>query len=417
MLVIYTMHSLGSLHSNSFRLIISILACVKLILIIKIQLLKEEVIMVNAVIEELIQDRLKLAGIDCKKENPCGFQIHDTRFYEKVLKQGSLGLGESYVDGWWDAEQLDEFFYQVTKAGLDSTIKLSPCQMWHLSKYFFFNRQSKKRATEVGEKHYDIGNDLFAKMLDKHMTYSCAYWKNAANLDEAQEAKLELICQKLYLKPGMKILDIGCGWGSFARYAAEKYHVHVVGITISKEQLELAKIRCKNLPVTLRFQDYRDVNEVFDRIVSVGQMEHVGYKNYRTYMKMAHRCLKNDGIFLLHTIGGNKTVKGSDPWIEKYIFPNGQLPSAEQLTHAANGLFIFEDWHNFGVDYDKTLMAWHQNFVKNWSELRSKYDERFYRMWTYYLLSCAGAFRARTLQLWQIVFVKEGIDGGYISIR
>ena len=231
--------------------------------------------------------------------------------------------------------------------------------------------------------------------------------KIASNLDEAQEAKLNLICQKLYLRPGMKILDIGCGWGSFAKYAAEKYQAEVVGITISQKQLELAKIRCEGLPITLRFQDYRDVNERFDRIVSVGQMEHVGYKNYNTYMQMVHRCLKNEGIFLLHTIGSNKTVKSTDPWIEKYIFPNGQIPSAEQLTKAANGFFILEDWQNFGADYDKTLLAWHQNFVQNWEALKAQYDERFYRMWTYYLLACAGAFRARLLQLWQIVFVER----------
>lgn len=373
--------------------------------------------MVNAVIEELIQNKLKLAGIDCKADKSCGFKIHDPRFYERVLKQGSLGLGDAYVDGWWDADHLDEFVYQIIKANLESALQPSLRQMWHISKFFLFNRQSKHRATEVGRKHYDIGNDLFAKMLDKRMTYSCAYWKNASNLDEAQEAKLELICQKLALKAGMKVLDIGCGWGSFAKYAAEKYRVKVVGITVSQQQLELAKERCKGLPVNLYFQDYRDINDIFDRIVSVGQMEHVGYKNYSNYMQIVHRHLKDDGIFLLHTIGNNKTEKSPEPWIEKYIFPNGYVPSAEQLTQAANGLFIFEDWHNFGADYDKTLMAWHHNFVKNWAPLKAHYDERFYRMWTYYLLACAGVFRARALQLWQIVFVKKGIPGGYTSIR
>ena len=269
----------------------------------------------------------------------------------------------------------------------------------------------------VGKEHYDVGNDLFIKMLDKRMTYSCAYWKDASTLDQAQEAKLDLICRKLYLKPGMKILDIGCGWGSFAKYAAEKYGVNVVGITISQQQLDLAKQLCQGLPITLRFQDYRDVNETFDRIVSVGQMEHVGYKNYRQYMQMVQRCLTDEGMFLLHTIGSSKTTKVVDPWIEKYVFPNGQLPSAEQLTRAANGLFIFEDWHNFSADYDKTLMAWHRNFITHWDELKSNYDQRFFRMWSYYLLACAGGFRSREMQLWQIVFVKKGIPGGYVSIR
>ncbi|WP_420885326.1 cyclopropane fatty acyl phospholipid synthase [Candidatus Protochlamydia phocaeensis] len=378
---------------------------------------EQEKLMANEVIKDLVSQKFRLAGIDINQNNRSGIQVHDQRFYETVWNEGSLGLGESYMNGWWDAERVDEFIYHILKADLESTIKPNFKQLFQLSKYLLFNLQSKKRALIVGKKHYDIGNDLFIKMLDKRMAYSCAYWKNASNLDEAQEAKLELICQKLYLKPGMRILDIGCGWGSFAKYAAEKHHVEVVGITISQQQLELAKELCKELPVTLRFQDYRDVNDMFDRIVSIGQMEHVGYKNYRTYMQTAYRCLKNDGIFLLHTIGSNKTTKKSDPWIEKYIFPNGMVPSAEQLTQAANGLFIFEDWHNFGAYYDKTLMAWHDNFVRNWDSLKAHYDERFYRMWTYYLLSCAGAFRSRDLQLWQIVFVKKGIPGGYISVR
>ena len=380
--------------------------------------------MVNAVLEDLVQSKLKLAGIDSFNNssldggcNSSGFQVHDPRFYEKVLRHGSLGLGESYVDGWWDAKHVDEFIYHITKADLESTIKPSLRQLWHLSKFFLFNRQTKSRSTEVGRKHYDIGNDLFAKMLDKRMAYSCGYWKNASNLDEAQEAKLELICQKINLKPGMKVLDIGCGWGSFAKYAAEKYQANVVGITISQQQLDLARELCKNLPVTLRFQDYRDVDEQFDRVVSIGQMEHVGFKNYRIYMETVNRCLKQDGLFLLHTIGSKQTQKGADSWIDKYIFPNGYIPSAKQLTQAADGLFFFEDWHNFGADYDKTLMAWHHRFVTHWDELKSQYDERFYRMWSYYLLACAGGFRSRLLQLWQIVFVKEGIPGGYRSIR
>lgn len=372
--------------------------------------------MASAVVKNLVSNKFREAGIDLDKGNS-RMRIHDHRFYERVLKHGSLGLGESYMEGWWEGENVDQLIHDILKADLGSHAKLSFKEMLHISKYLFLNRQSKRRALVVGKKHYDVGNDLFIKMLDKRMTYSCAYWKNASNLDEAQEAKLELICQKLYLKPGMKVLDIGCGWGSFAKYAAEKYDVEVVGITISQQQLELAKALCKGLPITLRFQDYRDVNEKFHRIVSVGQMEHVGYKNYRPYMQMVHRCLANDGIFLLHTIGSNKTTKRADPWVEKYIFPNGQVPSAEQLTKAANGLFIFEDWHNFGADYDKTLMAWHRNFVKHWDTLKDRYDESFYRMWNYYLLACAGGFRSRDLQLWQIVFVKQGIPGGYQSVR
>ena len=280
-----------------------------------------------------------------------------------------------------------------------------------------FNLQSRKRAFQIGKKHYDIGNDLFIKMLDKRMTYSCGYWRNAGTLDEAQEYKLDLICLKLGLQPGMRILDIGCGWGSLAKFAAEKYQVNVVGITVSREQVELARTLCKDLPIEIRLQDYRDVHDRFDRIVSVGMIEHVGYKNYRTFMEVANGCLEKGGLFLLHTIGGNLSRTSVDPWINRYIFPNGMLPSFKQLGNAIEGLFVMEDWHSFGADYDKTLVAWYQNFEDSWDTLKSNYDERFRRMWRYYLLSCAGSFRARKNQLWQIVLSKEGVAGGYQSLR
>ena len=248
-------------------------------------------------------------------------------------------------------------------------------------------------------------------------TLAHGYWKEAKTLAAAQEAKLELVCKKMSLEPGMKVLDIGCGWGSFALYAAEHYGVEVVGITVSKEQVTLANERGQGLPVTFRLQDYRDVTEPFDRIVSLGMFEHVGYKNYRDYMKAAARCLKDDGLFLLHTIGWIKSETSLDPWIHKYIFPNGMLPSLAQISKASEELFVMEDIHSFGTDYDKTLMAWHENFEEHWPELKDKYDERFYRMWRYYLLVCAGSFRARKNQLWQIVFSKNGVVSGYKSFR
>lgn len=278
--------------------------------------------------------------------------------------------------------------------------------------------QSRRRAFIVGERHYNLGNDLFQNMLDKRMNYSCAYWKDASNLDEAQENKLELICKKLYLQPGMRVLDIGCGWGAFAKYAAERYGVEVVGITVSKDQVALGREMCKGLPVEIKLQDYRDVNEKFDRIVSVGMIEHVGYKNYREYFLIAHRNLKDDGLFLLHTISQVRSTKSTDAWIHKYIFPNGMLPSIAQLAKAVENLFVIEDIHNFGADYDKTLMAWYNNFNTNWGKIKDKYGERFYRMWKYFLLSSAGAFRARNKnQLWQIVLSKNGVLGGYQSFR
>ena len=236
-------------------------------------------------------------------------------------------------------------------------------------------------------------------------------------LMQAQENKLDLICKKLYLKPGMKLLDIGCGWGGLARYAAKNYGVQVVGVTISKEQAACAQRDKQRYPVEIRLQDYRDLNEKFDRIVSVGMFEHVGYKNYHTFMEVTHELLKDDGLMFLHTIGGNVSYTRGDDWIDKYIFPNGMLPSIAQIGNSIEHLFVMEDWHNFGADYDKTLMAWYANFEKSWPSLQPKYGDRFYRMWKYYLLSCAGLFRARGIQLWQIMLSKKGVIGGYQSVR
>jgi cyclopropane-fatty-acyl-phospholipid synthase len=367
--------------------------------------------------KNVAQRLLSLAEIEINGSNPWDIQVYDDTFYRRVLDRGTLGLGESYMDGWWDCEKLDEFFYRVLRAQLDTRIKRNYRLLLSILLAKLMNLQSRRRAFHIGEKHYDTGNELFECMLDKRMVYSCAYWKDSSTLDEAQESKLDLICRKLGLKPGMRLLDIGCGWGSFAGYAAEKYGVSVVGITVSREQVELGKTLCNGLPVEIRLQDYRDIDDTFDHIVSLGMIEHVGYKNYREYMKVVHRCLKDEGLFLLHTIGGNRSVTSTDPWINRYIFPNGMLPSIKQLGAAIEELFIMEDWHNFSADYDKTLMAWYTNFRAKRHPLIPRYDDRFLRMWEYYLLSCAGAFRARSNQLWQIVLSKRGVPGGYNSLR
>ncbi len=371
--------------------------------------------MLKNCIKKRITNQFLRAGIQVNGPNPWDPQIKEEEFFPRVLFEGSLGLGESYMDEWFDVEQLDEFIYRILAAGLSRDSFLHSLVTWMAT--VIYNPQSKKRSLVVGKQHYDLCPHLFQDMLDKRMTYSCAYWRNAKNLDEAQEAKLDLICRKLYLRPGMKVLDVGCGWGSFSKFAAEKYGVQVVGITISQQQLAHGRELCQGLPVELRFQDYRDVNEQFDRIVSVGQMEHVGYKNYAEYMKIMNRCLTKEGLFLLHTIGSNYSVYATDPWIDKYIFPNGMLPSIAQLASSSEHLFIVEDLHNFGPDYDKTLMAWFENFKDHWDEIKKFYDNRFFRMWKYYLLSCAGGFRARELELWQFVFSKGGFPEEYESVR
>lgn len=370
----------------------------------------------KSIFKEKTQKILARADVNINGDRPWDIKVNDERLYRRALLGGSLGLGESYMDGWWDCKRLDEFFTKVIASGLNRRVKgMSDLLLFLFSK--IVNHQTKKRAFEVGEKHYDIGNDLYKVMLDKRMTYTCGYWKEAKNLDEAQEAKLDLTCRKLNLKKGQRILDIGCGWGSFAKFAAEKYGVSVVGITISKEQAELGRELCRGLPIEIRVQDYRDVKEKFDHVVSLGMFEHVGYKNYRKYMEVVYELLKEGGLFLLHTIGSNESGVSGDPWSEKYIFPNGMVPSVKQIGDSIEDLFVMEDWHNFGADYDRTLMAWDKNFNDRWDDLKSKYSERFFRMWNYYLLSFAGSFRSRYLELWQIVLSKNGVPGGYESVR
>jgi len=358
--------------------------------------------------ETFIRGLLDLADIQVNGSRNWDIQIHDKRFYDRVLHDTSLGLGESYMDGWWDSEAVDELIYRILLARLDQKVKQNFGMQLQVLQARLINRQSSARAYEVGEHHYDLGNDLYCAMLDKRLNYTCGYWKNATTLDEAQEAKLDLVCRKIGIKPGMKILELGCGWGSFAKYAAEKYGASVLGVTVSKEQVALGMEMCKGLPVELRLQDYRLVEGKYDAVISIGVMEHVGSKNYRTYMEVVDRCLKEDGIAFVHTIGGNNSSVRGEPWSDKYIFPNGMLPSIAQLGKAMEGLFVMEDWHNFGPYYDLTLMAWHRNFERAWPGLRDNYGDRFYRMWRYYLLSSAGAFRARSQQLWQIVFTRQG---------
>jgi len=361
---------------------------------------------------QFVENLLEQAGIHLNGSAPFDMQLLGKGVPEQALSRGNLGLGEAYMQGQWDSPKLDEFFDRLMRSGVTDSV--SPMALvFHALTVKLTNRQTTSKAWEVGERHYDLGNDFYANMLDSRMTYTCGYWKDAEDLAQAQNAKLDLICRKLNLKPGMRVLDIGCGWGSFMSYAAEHYGVECVGVTISKEQCEWAKKQYAHLPIEFRLQDYREINEQFDHIVSVGMFEHVGRKNHRIYMETVARCLKDDGLFLLHTIGKNVTKSTPDPWIDKYIFPNGDLPSIAQIATSIEGVFVAEDLHNFGADYDKTLMAWFDNFDAHWGEYAEELGEQFYRMWKYYLLSCAGAFRARDIQLWQWVLSKKGVVGGY----
>ncbi|HEM7581629.1 TPA: cyclopropane fatty acyl phospholipid synthase [Serratia marcescens] len=360
----------------------------------------------------IVEEMLAEAGVAINGPRAWDIRVHNPALFKRILQEGSLGFGESYMDGWWECERLDMLFTRILQAGVDERLPKSLSDIARIAYARLFNRQSRKRAWQVGKEHYDIGNDLFRAMLDPYMQYSCGYWKEAQTLELAQQAKLRMICEKLQLKPGMTLLDIGCGWGGLAQFAAQNYGVSVHGVTISAEQQKLAQERCAGLDVEILLQDYRDLDRQFDRIVSVGMFEHVGPKNYETYFSVAARNLKPDGLFLLHTIGSNQTDLNVDAWIDKYIFPNGCLPSVRHIAEASEGRFVMEDWHNFGADYDRTLMAWLENFKRAWPDLMGGYSERFERMFTYYLNACAGAFRSRNIQLWQVLFSPAGVEGG-----
>lgn len=365
---------------------------------------------------QTVVELLAEAGVKVGGSRPFDMIIHHPQTADRVLARGSLGLGESYMDGWWDCEQLDEFICRVLRARLDEKVGRSALMLQSVRSRLF-NLQNLRRAWKVGEVHYDLGNAFFEAMLDARMVYTCGYWAQADSLEQAQIDKLDLICRKLGLEPGMRLLDIGCGWGSLMKFAAEHYGTQCVGLTISREQAAYGAARCEGLPVEFRLQDYREFNpsggERFDRVASIGMFEHVGHKNYRDYFAIARRSLADDGLFLLHTIGKNVRNSATDPWIDRYIFPNGALPSLGQITDSTEGLFIIEDVHNFGADYDRTLMAWHARFEAAWPTFAETYGERFHRMWRYYLLACAGTFRARSNQLWQLVLSPEGVAGGY----
>jgi cyclopropane-fatty-acyl-phospholipid synthase len=357
---------------------------------------------------ELCREVFASCGITVGGSESWDIQVHDDRFYTRILRDGTLGFGESYMDGWWDAEALDQTIERMCRARLRDHVKDSWVLVAHAVKARLLNRQSITRAVEVAHRHYDIGNDLYERMLDRRMLYTCAYWKDAQDLDAAQEAKLELICRKLGLRPGMRVLDLGCGWGGFASYAAERHGVSVVGYTVAVEQVAWAREHYAHLSIDIRHDDYRNASGSYDAVVSIGLLEHVGPKNYRGYMELVDRLLADGGVGFVHTICGNRTTAHVEPWFDKYIFPNAVLPTPDAVIAAMEKLFVLEDVHNIGEHYDPTLMAWWHNFDAAWPDLAGSYPPNFYRMWKYYLLSCAGSFRARELQLCQFVFTRVG---------
>ena len=365
-----------------------------------------------------IENLFALADVHFDGARERDIQVHNERLFRRILTDGSLGFGEAYMDGDWDCASLDQLFDRVISARLSDRLGMTlPLAMLMLATRIS-NRQSVARAWKVAEVHYDLPTDIHEVTYDKRLTGSCAYWKDADTLDQAQENKLDLICRKIGLKAGHDVFDIGCGWGSFLGFAAEKYGARCTGVTVSKEQVAYVKRRYGSLPVEPLLMDYRTYRgPQVDRLVSVGMFEHVGSRNYRAYFECARRLLKDDGFFLLHTIWENERHPVIDAWQDKYIFPNGDLPSLGEITSAVEGLFVVEDVHNFGPDYDKTLMAWNANFQAQRATMAARHGDRFCRMWEYYLLQNAAAFRCRHISVGQLILTPRGVRGGYKALR
>ena len=363
--------------------------------------------------ETEIRGLLADADVEIGGSRPWDVQVHRSALFARILAEGSIGLGEAYMDGWWDCAALDQLFHRVVAADLGSKLRPNLHTIWLTLSARLRNRQSRARAAQVAKTHYDLDVAVFEATFDARLTGSCGYWRNAETLDEAQEAKLDLVCRKIGLQANQRVLDIGCGWGAFMGFAAQRYGASSVGVTVSREQVAYARQRYADPALDFQLKDYRAFKGEVDHVVSMGMFEHVGAKNYRTYFECAHRALRSEGLFLLHTIWGNERSAAADPWIDRYIFPNGVLPTVGQIGAAVEGLFVIEDVENFGADYDRTLMAWREKFRSNRDRIAGTHGERFCRMWDYYLSSCAGAFRARAISVGQFVLSPRGVPGGW----
>jgi cyclopropane-fatty-acyl-phospholipid synthase len=372
----------------------------------------------GAMARKIVTDTLSRAGIRINGSNPWDVRVNDDRFFSRALR-GSLGFGESYMDGDWDADELDALFRRVMRMKLTRSPLVIVNRIWSDIRARLTNLQTRSGSRAIAEAHYDLDHRLYKEFLGPYNQYTCCFFNKAKTLQTAEIEKLEMLCNKLGLSAGDKVLDIGCGWGGFAKYAAETRGCSVTGVSISTEQIAYAREYTSGLPVKIIEADYRDLPEMyggqhFDKVLICGMLEHVGYKNYRNIFSIIHHLLKDEGKFLLHTIGNNQTTAVVDPWIEKYIFRNSMAPAMGQLAEAFEGLLVVQDWENYGLYYAPTLAAWQQNFEKNWEtisaiETERPFDERFRRMFNYYFLSCKAAFETENLHLWHVVLTKHGL--------
>lgn len=372
-----------------------------------------------------LEDYFAAADVAIDGDHPWDIQVADERFYDRVLGDGTLGLGESYMLGWWDCADMEELATRFVRARRAQSFRLNWKLAWHRMRAKLFNQQRRARAEEVATAHYNLSNDFYRHILGETMAYTCGYWKDTEELDAAQRAKYDLVCRKLDLQPTDRVLEHGCGWGGFARHAAAHYGCQVTAVSISEPQVAYAKELCRDLPVTAYYCDYRDQEvynpdgQKFDKVVSIGMAEHVGPKSYPTWLEIVERQLEDGGLFLLHTIGSNVSVVANEPFTQKYIFPNCVVPSMRQLTSAAEGLLCLEDFHNFWKHYYFTMREWQRNFARQWPEIRqldAKFDDRFYRMWNFYNFGGMGLVKNRSLELWQLVFSKRAPEV-YATVR
>ena len=363
--------------------------------------------------QDWLAQLLASADIHLNGSRPWDIQINHPQMLTRLLKQGGLGLGDSYMDGWWECQAIDLMLERAMRGRLHEQLQ-TPRAWWESFKGHLRHSDSEGPSRIVGRMHYQVGNPVYQAMFDPYMTHSCAYWVDGAQtLEEAQLANLEMICRKLQLKPGMRVLDLGCGWGSFMRYATERYGVSVLGLTHSDEQLKLGQQLARSLPMQFELTDYRQCNPEsksrFDRIVSIGLFDQLGQKDFSAFFQTAKRSLKDDGWMLLQTQGKSPNSGLLDGWDDKHIHAPGYVPRLDEVTQASEAHFVVEDVHNFGADYDRTLQHWHQRFEMAWPQLRLSHDERFYRMWRFHLLSSAASFRTRHKQMWQLVLSPKGL--------
>ena len=376
--------------------------------------------------EKFVRDLFSQVEIEVNGSNPWDPQVHNPAAYNMMVSRGSVGLGETYMHGYWDCEQLDQFFARVTSVDLRKLIPVNFPTVSLAVGAYLKNRQLPKAAWEVGRMHYDLPDEVWEATLDSAMTGSCAYYRNPTDtLEEAQLNKCRMTLDKVGLKSGHSLLDIGVGWAAFSGLAAQEYGAHPIGITVSEGQKAYIHKRYgEAIDVRVNPWQETELREPVDCIVSAEMFEHVGSDNYRSFFEFCRRSIKEDGLMNLHTIVRHTPSKHIDPWMDKYIYPGGCIPTLGQITTAVHGLFHVVDVHDIGGHYPATLRAWMDNFRRNWDSVKSLGSARlgmdpevFCRMWLYHYMASAGGFMSSRISVHQIVLSPNGVPGRYQSIR